>query len=288
MKENNKNLSQLAWELLKGGYDLHIHAAPCVFPRGIDCFELVHEANNAQMAGVMLKSHYESTALLAELVNKYSNCKTKAFGGIALNWPVGGLNPYAVENAIKAGASIVWMPTRDAANSLNFGNMSGDFFTRPGISLLNSEDKLKSSIYEIMDIVKEHDKFLATGHISPKESILLCKEGRKRNVRMILTHPEFPRTTIPGYIQKEIADMGVIIEKNWYNVAQKAVSIKQMVANIRMVGSNRTFIATDRGQRGFPNPTVEMHEFIYELLDNGLKTNEITDLVHNVPKSIVG
>lgn len=44
---------------------------------------------------------------------------TTAYGGIVLNWPVGWLNPYAAESALRMGARFIWMPTRDAANSLN-------------------------------------------------------------------------------------------------------------------------------------------------------------------------
>lgn len=121
-----------AEELLKGAYDLHVHSSPSVFPRELDGFQLIREADAAGMAGVMLKSHYESTALRAELINRYSGCKAKAYGGLCLNCPAGGLNVYAVKNALRAGAKIVWMPTRDAKNSLVFGNMEGDFFDRQG------------------------------------------------------------------------------------------------------------------------------------------------------------
>jgi len=286
-KNNLNTVEETAWELMEDGYDLHIHSLPSVFPRSLDCFELVREASEAKMAGVVLKSHYESTAFRAALVNAYSNCSTKAYGAIALNWPVGGLNVYAVENALKAGAKIVWMPTRDAANSLMFGNMDGDFFNRPGISILTSKGTLKESVYDIMDVVKKYNRVLATGHISPNESVILCKEGRKRGVRMILTHPEFPRTTMDAEIQKEMADLGVLIEKNWYNVAQKAVTIEQMAANIRAVGVKRAFLSTDRGQKGLPHPTIELHNFVAALLKQGFSETEIRSLVRDVPKSII-
>ncbi len=282
-----KQIENKAWELMVDGYDLHVHTAPSAFPRALDSWELVHEASRAGMAGVMLKSHYESTATRAELINRYSNCTAKAYGGIALNWPVGGLNVYAVENALKVGAKIVWMPTRDSANSLEFGNMDGDFFEREGIYILTPDDKLKSGIYEIMDTVKKYGATLATGHLSPKESVLLCREGRKRGVRMILTHPEFPRTKISACLQKELADEGVLIEKNWFNVVQGATSIQQMVQTILDVGTGKTFIATDRGQGGEPRPTPELHRFICELLKQGLTDAQIRDMVCFVPKSIV-
>ncbi len=79
-----------AEELLKGAYDLHVHSSPSVFPRELDGFQLIREADAAGMAGVMLKSHYESTALRAELINRYSGCKAKAYGGLCLNCPAGG------------------------------------------------------------------------------------------------------------------------------------------------------------------------------------------------------
>lgn len=203
-------MEALADTLLNGAYDLHVHTAPSAFLRQLDGCQRVKEADQAGMAGVMLKSHYEPTGLRARLINQYSGCKTRAYGGLALNWPVGGLNVYAVENALRVGAKIIWMPIRDAENSLRYGNMEGDFFDRRGITILKGEGRLKESVYDIMDAVKRYDAVLATGHLSPDESIILCKEGRMRGVRMILTHPEFSRTRIEPEQQAEMADLGVL------------------------------------------------------------------------------
>lgn len=176
--------------LLQGSYDLHIHPTPSHFPREFDDFELVEQATDYGMAGVMLKSHYESTAGRAALVNRrMGNVAARAYGGIVLNWPVGGLNPYAVESALRLGAAFVWMPTRDAQNCLRYGDMEGDFFSRTGISVLDQDQKLLPVIHDIFDVVKEHDRVLATGHISPAETMALCKAGRAAGVRMVLTHP---------------------------------------------------------------------------------------------------
>lgn len=277
----------MANELLVGAYDLHIHSAPSVFSREKDGFQLVREADAAGMAGIMLKSHYEPTALRAALINQYSNCKTMAYGGLVLNWPVGGLNVYAVENALKAGAKIIWMPTRDSENSLRFGNMAGDFFSRPGISILDEHGKLRNCVYDIMDAIKRYNAVLATGHISPQESIALCREGRAYGVRMILTHPEFSRTHVEPEIQKELAGLGVMIEKNWYNIEEGSVSIEEMTATIRLVGSERCYIATDRGQRGMPSPVSEYKRFVQALLQAGLSESQLRNLTQIVPKSIV-
>lgn len=39
------------------------------------------------------------------------------FGGITLNRQVGGINPYAVESALKLGGKVVWLPTQSARNT---------------------------------------------------------------------------------------------------------------------------------------------------------------------------
>lgn len=280
-------IEESANRLLVGAYDLHVHTAPSVFTRELDGFQLIAEAEAAGMAGVVLKSHYEPTALRASLINQHSQCRAKAYGALTLNWPVGGLNIFAVENALKAGAKIIWMPTRDSANSLHFGNMEGDFFDRKGITVLDESGNLKKCVYDIMDAVKRYGAFLATGHLSPEESVKLCREGRARNVNMILTHPEFPRTWMEADIQQEMADLGVLIEKNWFNIAQGSVTAEKMAETIQKIGCNRVFIATDRGQKGMPTPVQELKRFIKVLLELGLSEVQVRDLVQKVPEQVV-
>ena len=165
--------------------------------------------------------------------------------------------------------------------------MDGDFFARKGISILDEHDQLIDKVYEIMDSVKKYGATLATGHLSPKESVLLCREGRARGVKMILTHPEFPRTRVPAQMQEELVQEGVLIEKNWFNIVQGAVTIEEMAETIRRIGTERTFISTDRGQKGAPHPTPELHRFICALLEQGFTEPQIRDMVCNVPKSIL-
>ena len=231
---------EMARELIVGAYDLHTHTTPSAFPRALNDLELVREADALGMAGVMIKAHYGSTSTRAALVNLISGCRCQAYGGLVLNWPTGGLNPYSVENALKTGASIIWMPTRDSKNCLAYGDMPGDFFARPGITILDEDGNLLPVVREIMDIVKKYDGWLATGHLSTEESILLCREGRKEHVNMILTHPEWDRTKVPGSVQADLASIGVLIEKNWLNIAEGSVSREEMAKNIRLAGPEHT------------------------------------------------
>lgn len=274
--------------LLRGAYDLHMHAAPSPFHRLLDDYELLWSADAAGMAGILLKSHYESTAARAALVNAHAHASAKAYGAIALNWPVGGLNVYAVYNALERGARIVFMPTRDAANSLESGDMPGDFFRRPGISVLDDDGRLKPEIYEIMDAVKERGAALATGHLYTHESVLLCREGCARGVKMVLTHPEFSRTRIDAATQRELAELGVWIEKCWYNVAEGETTAAEMAAHIKAVGAEHCFMTTDRGQSGRETPVEGMKRFAAAMLENGLSEDEVYAMTHSVPEMVIG
>lgn len=279
---------QIIKSLLQGAYDLHMHAAPSPFNRVLDDYGLVEEAGRAGMAGIMLKSHYESTIARAILVNSHCASCTTAYGGLVLNWPVGGLNPFAVENALKRGCRIVWMPTRDSKNSLYSGNMPGDFFDRSGITVVNEKGELKEEVRTILDIAKKYDAAVATGHISPEESLVLCREGVRNGNRMILTHPEFSRTIVPVEIQKELAEQGVYIEKCWYNIAEKECTAREMADHIRTVGAKHCFMVTDRGQNLREHPVEAMKLFMEAMLQEGITEEEIVMMTHVVPQKILG
>ncbi len=275
-------------ELLQGAYDLHIHAAPSPLPRAFDDYELLKRADEAGMAGIMLKSHYDPTAVRARLVNAHTAYKAKAYGGLALNWPVGGLNPYAVANALARGAKIIWMPTRDSANILSYGPVGGSIFQCPGLTILDEQDDLKPVVYDIMDLVKQHNATLATGHLSPKESVLLCEEGRRRGVRMVLTHPEYVLTALDKEQQAHLASLGVIIEHCWYNLAAKNCSPEAMAANIKAAGAEQCYVSTDRGQCGCLTPVDAMKKFLSTMLDAGLTEQELALMVKDVPERVLG
>src|ERR1044071_760092 len=84
--------------LLEGAFDTHIHSAPDVLPRKFNDIELAQRFKARRMAGFVLKSHYICTADRATLVNQIVP-EIQAFGAIALNNSVGGLNPLALDIA---------------------------------------------------------------------------------------------------------------------------------------------------------------------------------------------
>jgi hypothetical protein len=273
--------------LAEGAFDLHTHSVPSHFPRALDDFALLREADALGFSGIMLKNHYESTAGRAAIANMYAGTGTRAYGGIALNWPAGGINPYAVEACLRMGGQMVWMPTFDSAHFMNSGKFYQELFRRPGLSVFNNQGELVPAVYEIFEIVKKHDVFLATGHLSAEESAALCKAGIKEKVKMILTHPDFKRTFAPFALQEEMADWGVIVEKAWFNVCIGDTGPQAFAASIKKLGKDRVFLVTDRGQANAENPTTAFLDAVASLLENGLTEDEIDSLVRKVPRSII-
>ena len=99
-------------ELLRGGYDLHVHSAPDCLPRKMDDIDMGERITASTLAGYAIKNHWTSTAGRAKLINRlYPECD--AIGTITLNSAVGGLNPTAVEMAARGGVRLVWFPTCD-------------------------------------------------------------------------------------------------------------------------------------------------------------------------------
>ena len=92
--------------LLEGAFDTHIHSAPDVLPRKFNDLELAQRFKARRMAGFVLKSHYICTADRATLVNQIVP-EIQAFGAIALNNSVGGLNPLALDIAGRLGTRVV-------------------------------------------------------------------------------------------------------------------------------------------------------------------------------------
>lgn len=251
-------------ELLRGAIDLHQHAAPSLFERITDDFGLASEARLRGMRGVLIKAHEQDTTGRAFLVRKQVP-GVEVFGGIVLNWVVGGLNPYAVEASIKLGARMVWLPTLSAQHHIDF--FGGAHFgrsmvakaplraARQGIRILNEHGELTAETREILGLIAEADICLSTGHLSLEEIRPLVREAKRAGVRKILvTHPDLGLLGISTEDQKALAAEGAFLEKDLITMmpAWQSVSLEEMVKSIREVGPRHCVLGTDFGQLHHP------------------------------------
>lgn len=281
-----ESIDAVVRRIMKGAYDLHAHPQPSHFKRCIDDFEFARRCDEYEMGGAMLKSHYDPTAGRAIICNRYSGARARMLGGVALNRPVGGLNPCQVECSLKMGAVIVWLPTRDAAHIMKRGGKETDFLKREPIEVLDGDGKPVPEIYEIFAVMKKYGAYLATGHISPEESMVICREGAAQGVNMILTHPDSKTTGMSVEAQAELAGLGVMVEKVWDNVLNGYISAGEMAERIRTIGASRCFMSTDNGQPG-KDPVKGMYDFIRTMLEQGLSESELMLMTHANPEKII-
>ncbi|NMW84451.1 hypothetical protein HKO22_01670 [Peptoniphilus sp. AGMB00490] len=274
-------------EIIEDSFDLHVHSAPSHVKRSIDDIDLIKKASTYKMAGILIKNHYEPTSGRAELINEHFDFHTRAYGGVVLNTTVGGINPYACESAFKMGAKIVWLPTRDAKNSLMYGNMKGDFFEREGLSVIDNDGNLTSSFKEVVEVVKKYDATLATGHISLEESLKVCDYAIREKVKVVLTHPDWNRTKIPTDIQIELGEKGVFIEKVWANLDDGDCTTDEFLSVMNRLDFNNIFITTDRGYYRKKPPFESLVDCIEFLIEKGVDNKSIKKMLKSTPEFIV-
>jgi hypothetical protein len=290
--------------LLEGAFDTHIHSAPDVLPRKFNDIELARRFKARRMAGFVLKSHYICTADRATLVNEIVP-GIQAFGAIALNNSVGGLNPLALDIAGRLGTKVCWLPSVDNANELEAIAGQRDESKLPywmsiaremralGIagSFLNvTEDgQVTQATRQCLEIIAKHDMVLATSHIRPVEVLPVVKAAREAGVkRIIITHPEFPTTLLSIAQQQELARLGVYFERCFTTPNTGKITWEQVYANIREVGPASTILATDLGQTTAPYPDDGLGMFASRLLDNGFSENDVRLMVRDNPAQVLG
>lgn len=267
--------------LLQGAIDLHFHAGPDVRDRKLTYLEAAREAQEAGMKAVLIKSHVTITADIATLLQPLVP-GLRIFGGVALNDPVGGLNPHAVETALKLGAKQVWMPTLSAANHRRFEHRRG------GITILTRQGRLKKEASEILEILCRHDVVLSTGHLSLGETRVLVTEARRRKIQKVLvTHPDHSLIAIPAAEQKDLAREGVFFDRCFPTKEMCALTMEKMAAMIREVGVVSTVLSTDFGQPRNPRPVEGMGLYITELQRYGFPDREIDRMAKINPAQLL-
>lgn len=273
--------------LLKGAYDLHVHTSPDHDPRSLHDLTLLQEAEALGMAGVLIKNHYEPTTGRAQLLRQIYTSSTEIYGSLSLNWSVGGLNPYAVESAARMGAKMVWLPTREAVSSIEMAGL-GDYRPREALRVLDAEGKPLASLMAVLEVARSYGLPVSTGHILLKESFEVCTVGRELGITMVLSHPEYSHTKVDVSTQKQFAEMGVLIEKDWVDIALGMATIPEVASSIQDIGSEHIYLATDRGQKNGEHPAESMKLFVSGLLECGIEEADIIRMIRENPERILG
>jgi len=296
-------VSDRAWKALEGAYDLQIHVGPDVIARRIDDIDCAKEFLAHGMKGFVLKSHYIQTGERAQVVTK-AVPGSRVFGAITLNHSVGGLNPVAVELAGRTGCKIVWFPTVDAANEtagrLDGGNAKLPFWAKiqrelaaegispPPLTVIDDSGRLVEPARRCLERIAKHNMILATGHVGRTEIFALVRGAKELGVKKVLvTHAEFPSQNLTGDEQKELADLGAIIEHCFTTTYTNKAPWDVAFANIHRTGVSRTVISTDLGQTINPPVAEGFAMFAQRLLDAGFSDEDVRTMAVTIPTRLL-
>lgn len=265
---------------LSGFVDLHVHAGPDVRPRLLDDLEVARQAAEAGMAGCLLKSHVTITADRAAIAQKVVP-GVRVVGAVALNREVGGLNPAAVEVALKLGAVEVWLPTFSA---------TGKARLRGGITVLDESGGLLPVVREILALVRDAGVILGTGHLTLREISLVVREARAMGIRKILvTHPENEKIVgMPVEMQRDLAEQGASFERCYVSTLEGPVTVADIAGQIQAVGPRSTIVSTDLGQANNPAPVEGLRAYAAGLLAAGLTPDELRLVAAENPARLIG
>lgn len=274
--------------VLDGAIDLHAHYGPDSYPRQWDAFEIVALAKERGLRAIVLKNHWSETAGLAYLLRKYGAQGIEVFGAVTLDTPVGGVNPQAVRymaDVTGGWGRIVWMPTHDSEHEVAYNHDSRPFVrvSRDGVLL--------PEVLEVLDVIAEHQLTLATGHVTPKETLMILAEARKRAItRSIVTHPLLdPQFTFMSVAElREAVALGALIEITAGSLFREGPGRARVLEAVRAIGPDAFFVGSDSGLVGTPNHTDALVMAARVLRQNGFDERALDVMFKHNPARLLG
>ncbi|MHB1784971.1 MAG: DUF6282 family protein [Acidimicrobiales bacterium] len=281
---------------MTGAVDLHCHPFPDLFPRLADDFDIVRAARDAGMKAIVLKCHHENTVSRAYLVQRVIP-GIRVYGGIVLNYYVGGINPAAVEAALRLGGKEVWMPTVDAGyhaevhgGTGGYDSQSGGRSRSEGIWITEQDGKLRPEVKEVLELVAEYGAILGTCHLAPREIVALVREARDAGVeKIVITHPYFKVPNFDLDTLEEVARMGAMPEFGYCTVspAWHYAVVEKVVESIRRIGASRCLLVSDTGQRHNPMPSEALRIFAQTVFEKGIAQEDVEKMISANPLDLL-
>ncbi|WHH61196.1 DUF6282 family protein [Petroclostridium sp. X23] len=272
---------------IEGACDLHIHTTPDIFDRVADDIETAIVCRDAGMRAVVYKCHADTTMTRAYHTQKQVE-GIKVFGGVVLNHQAGGINPAAVDVALKLGAVQIWMPSyhslahyKETGKLGAYGHQGDGVTSYPieGITVLDENGELIPQVYTVLELVKKHNAIIGTSHLSAEEALKVIAAAREIGCqKVVLTHPFFgpPSCTVEQI--KKAVDMGAYVEfcaGNALSPLPKPIPMSLYKEAIELVGSKNIVISTDTGQPRKTLAPETMRMFVQTLNYMGISEKDL-------------
>lgn len=282
---------------MTGVIDLHVHTGPDLFPRLGDDAEIARGCASVGMRGMAVKCHFEGTAVRAHLVNQMVPDFTM-YGGITLNYPVGGINPTAVHACLALGGNVVWMPSGHsryhAETTGTLGGWGNDFMRlrnpvgATGITVLEDGELIEDA-REVIRLVAQTDSLLATSHLSPDEILAVLDDAATVGARVVVNHvmymPDCDYSFIEEVVRRgaKVEVCSVLVSGFW-----DKLKLDNVVQIIERVGADNVVLSSDGGGIQTPLPHESLRVLLDNLLNQGVPEDQLRRTVVDNPIQLLG
>ena len=282
---------------LDGAIDMHVHAGPDLLGRVGDDVAIATGCRDAGMAGMVVKAHLEGTTSRAYHTNRVVS-GFRYVGGICLNYPVGGINPAAVDATLRLGGRVIWMPSghsrfhAELTGALgNWGYADMRIYSpagAKGISATDADGELLPETKEVVSLVREHDAVLATSHLSPEEIVTLARYAGQAGVKVVMTHIRWT----PAYdleLGKAVVDAGGTVEIACSTVGgyTNRLPLPEAAGMIKALGPRHVVLASDAGGVRHPSPHEALRVLANNLVEHDISHDELRQMLCVNPERLL-
>lgn len=166
-----------------------------------------------------------------------------------------------------------------------------------GIPVLDISGRVLPEVVQVMEICAEADIVFATGHSSPAESLALARKAHEIGVgKFVATHVNTLIWTMTPDQIRQIVGLGGFVELcclpcfwgQGTTMPQFTTMNEITFTNFARIAPERTFISTDMGQFGLPNPLEAMRSTMYSLINAGFSRAQIDTMTKSNPAHLIG
>jgi len=222
----------------------------------------------------------------------------KAFGGVALNGPSGGINAEAVQWMWRMQGGfgrVVWLPTFDADNHVKHFKDAPE-----GVKVVGADGKALPAVRDVLKVCAQQKLVVCTGHASPTEALAIIEAARDAGCdRIVVTHAEFEVVNMSVEQMKKAASMGAKLEIDALGVLMgpqahlpfmrhwRHVSYKESAGHIKEIGAQNFVLGTDLGQTGNPSQPDGYAMLVSGLMAEGIGREQIITMGREVPGKLL-
>ena len=277
--------------LLQGVCDIHIHRET-----NQEVLKLAGEAHKQGYKALMLKPSVWPCHEAAQLANE-TYPGVRCFSGLIMNLAFGKqVNIEAARSALRAGNGVcrcIWMPTQQAA----YPPTTEPGRIGPTISVADTTRRILPEVIRVMELCGEADAIFATGHSSPVESLEMARIAHEMGFqKLVVTHANSRIWRFTEDQVKQAVDLGAYMEycylpRLWGPgtvFAKMSRQSEEEFANYLRISPERSFISTDLGARGMPEPVDGMRMCVKELIASGIPQKTIDLLIRENPAKLLG